>query len=227
MKKISIILPLYNQSQYVGEAIESCLAQTLKPHEIIVVNDGSTDDWEEAIFPYLDDITILHQTNQGLSSARNTGIKESTGDWIICLDADDKLPPDYLEKLSSVDADIVGCGYRTFGDYEKEWKSRGDITLDDLLEGNRTQCGALFKRKIFDLVQFDEQMKHGHEDWLFWLEALTHGFTMKCTDKTYLLYRKHGVSMVSENPKYVSENIAYIVKTLAKLEIFLESKKTK
>jgi glycosyltransferase involved in cell wall biosynthesis len=218
MKKISIVLPLYNQSQYVGEAIESCLAQTLKTHEIIVVDDGSQDDWEEAIFPYLEDITILHQTNQGLSSARNTGIKASTGDMICCLDSDDKLPSDYLEKLSSVDADIVGCGYRTFGDYEKEWKSRGDITLDDLLDGNRTQCSALFKREIFDQVQFDEQMKHGQEDHLFWLEAVARGFTMKCTDATYLLYRKHGESMVSHNPKYSKENAEYIAKKLFGIE---------
>jgi glycosyltransferase involved in cell wall biosynthesis len=223
--KISIIIPCYNQAQYLGEAIESCLAQTITPHEIIVVNDCSPDNTEDVAMEYPVQY-IARLVNGGLSAARNTGIRASSGDYVVTLDADDKLPPDYLEKLSSVDADIVGCGYRTFGDYEKEWKSRGDITLDDLLEGNRTQCSALFKRKIFDLVQFDEEMKHGLEDWLFFLEALTHGFTMKCTDSTYLLYRKHGVSMVSENPKYVSENTQHIINKLAKLELFLESKKT-
>jgi glycosyltransferase involved in cell wall biosynthesis len=209
--KVSIVLPLYNQSQYVGEAIESCLSQTLKPHEIIVVNDGSTDDWEEAIFPYLEDITILHQTNQGLSSARNTGIKASTGDYCVCLDSDDKLPPEYLEQLSKIDADVVGCGYKTFGDYEKEWKTRGDITLDDLIDGNRTQCSALFKREVWDKTGgFDERMKHGHEDWEYWIHAVLKGFTMKTTDKTYLLYRKHGETMVSKNPEYSKENQLYI-----------------
>jgi glycosyltransferase involved in cell wall biosynthesis len=206
---ISVVIPHFNQNEYLNEAIESALNQTV-PVEVIVVDDCSTTK------PTVPDNVklILNNENKGLSSARNTGIKASTGDYLVCLDSDDKLPPDYLEKLSSVDADIVGCGYRTFGDYEKEWKSRGDITLDDLLDGNRTQCSALFKRTVFDKVQFDEQMKHGQEDHAFWLEAVARGFTMKCTDQTHLLYRKHGESMVSHNPKYSKENAEHIAKKL-------------
>lgn len=211
MKKISIIIPCYRQAQYLSEAIESCLAQSITPHEIIVVNDGGEK------FEVPDYCILIEQENRGLSGARNTGIKNATGDYIICLDADDTLPPDYLEQLSKIDADIVGCGYKTFGDYESEWKTRGTITVDDLLDGNRTQCSALFKREIFDKVQFDENMKHGQEDHLFWLEAVLHGYKMVTTDKTWLNYRKHGASMVSENPKYSKENARYIAEKLVKV----------
>lgn len=215
--KVSIIIPCYNQAQYLSEAIESCLKQTVKTHEIIIVNDGSIDNVGEVVFPYLDKVILINQENKGLSGARNTGISKATGDFCLCLDADDTLPPDYLEQLSMVDADIVGCGYRTFGDYESEWKTRGTITADDLLDGNRTQCSALFKRKIFDDVQFDEQMKHGQEDHLFWLEAVLHGYKMVCTDKTWLNYRKHGHSMVSDNPKYSKDNAKYIAEKLVRV----------
>ena len=211
MKKISIIIQCYNQAQYLGEAIESCLAQSITPHEIIVVNDCSPDNTEDVAMEYSVQY-IARLVNGGLSAARNTGIRASSGDYVVTLDADDKLPPDYLEKLSSVDADIVGCGYLTFGDYEIEWKSRGDITLEDLLDGNRTQCSALVNRKVYEKVMFDESMKHGFEDWLMWMEAVAHGFSMKCTDKTYLLYRKHGDSMVSHNHEHSKETIDYITK---------------
>lgn len=214
-QKISIILPCYNQSQYLSEAIESCINQSITPHEIIVVNDGSTDDWEEAVFPYLDDVDVISQTNKGLSSARNAGIKASTGDYVVCLDADDTLPPSYCETLAKIalqdNKDIVGCGYKTFGEYNIEWKTRGDVYLEDLLDGNKSHCSALIKRSVFDKIQYDETMKVW-EDWLLYMEAVAHGFKMTCTDKTWLNYRKHGDSMISTAPKYAEEAKEYMEK---------------
>lgn len=205
--KISIIIPHYNQNEYLNEAIESALLN--KPHEVIVVDDCSS------VRPTVNNVILIqHESNKGLAAARNTGIRNATGDMICCLDSDDTLPPDYIEKLSQIDADIIGCGYRTFGDYESEWRTRGNITVDDLLDGNRTQCSALFKREIFNKVQFDENMKHGQEDHLFWLEAVMHGYKMVCTDTTWLNYRKHGHTMVSDNPKYAKDNAKYIAEKL-------------
>jgi glycosyltransferase involved in cell wall biosynthesis len=220
--KVSIIIPHYNQNEFLSEALQSCLQQTYKNIEIIIVDDGSIKDPGTEIptysYPNCNLIKLVrHGYNKGLSSARNTGIKASTGDYVLCLDADDKLPPDYIEQLSKIDADIVGCGYRTFGDYEIEWKSRGTITLEDLLDGNRTQCSALVKRKVYDKVLYDEKMKSGWEDWLLWMEAVAHGFSMVCTDKTYLLYRKHGDSMVSHNHENAEKNKVYIEKKVLKI----------
>jgi glycosyltransferase involved in cell wall biosynthesis len=208
--KVSIIIPCFNQSQWLGEAIESALAN--KPHEVIVVIDGSEDDWEEAVFPYLDKIEIINKTNGGLSSARNAGIKISTGNWIITLDADDKLPPDYIEKCAFRD-DIVGTWFETFGDYVKRFGARGQIPLEQLIGGNQTHCSALFKREIWETVGgYDEKMKHGMEDHLFWIEALCHGYSMTCTDETHLLYRKHGDSMVAHNHEHAVETKEYMTK---------------
>jgi glycosyltransferase involved in cell wall biosynthesis len=172
-KKISVVIPCYNQTEYIQEAIDSVLAQTHPAYEIIVVNDGGD-------VPAIRGVSLVNKENGGLSSARNAGIAVASGDYVCCLDADDKLPPNYFEELCKIDADIAGCGYKTFGDYETEWKTRGNMTLDDLLDGNRTQCAAVFKRDIFKKVKFDTQMKHGLEDHLYWLEAVAQGFTMKC-----------------------------------------------
>ena len=86
--KISVIIPTYNRQNLVQRAIKSALSQTLKPHEIIVIDDGSTDDTINILKSY--PIKVLTQKNQGVSSARNLGIKNSSGDVIAFLDSDDE-----------------------------------------------------------------------------------------------------------------------------------------
>ena len=97
MAKISIIIPTYNSAQYICEAIESVLNQTYKDFEIIVVDDGSTDNTKEVIKPYLNKIKYIYQQNSGPSAARNRGIKEAKGEYIAFLDADDIWLPQKLE----------------------------------------------------------------------------------------------------------------------------------
>ncbi len=97
MKKISVIIPLYNQKEYISETIDSLLTQSYKNIEIIVVNDGSTDDPFIELDKYKELIYLVNQENKGLSAARNSGIKVATGDYIQFLDADDFLHPDKLK----------------------------------------------------------------------------------------------------------------------------------
>jgi hypothetical protein len=94
---ISVVVPAYNIGPYIARAIESILAQTLQPDEIIIVNDGSTDNTSEEIANFGEKVRCIHQQNGGLSAARNTGIKASTGKWIAFLDGDDEWLPDYLQ----------------------------------------------------------------------------------------------------------------------------------
>ena len=101
---ISVIIPTYNRARYVTRAIDSALAQTYKNYEIIVVNDGSTDNTREVLEPYFTKINYVYQDNQGVSSARNTGIQHATGEWIAFLDSDDEWLP---EKLSVQMHEIV------------------------------------------------------------------------------------------------------------------------
>lgn len=96
--KVSVIIPNYNYAEYVGEAIQSVLAQTYRNIEIIVVNNGSTDNSMDVLHSFGDKVVVIDQPNLGQSGARNTGLKKSTGELIAFLDADDLWEPTKLEK---------------------------------------------------------------------------------------------------------------------------------
>ena len=104
MPRVSIIMPCYNQGQYVAEAVDSVLGQTFHDFEIIIINDGSTDQETISTLESFDrpKCLILHTTNQGLAAARNNGIREARGEYILPLDADDRIAPTYLEKAVRV-----------------------------------------------------------------------------------------------------------------------------
>ncbi len=97
MAKVSIIIPTYNYGKFICEAIDSILNQTFKDYEIIIVDDGSTDNTEEIIKKYEDKINYFYKTNNGPASARNLGIQNATGDYICFLDSDDIFLPNKLE----------------------------------------------------------------------------------------------------------------------------------
>ena len=99
---ISVIIPAYNAAEHLGRAIDSILAQTRPPDEIIVVDDGSTDNTPQIATTYGEKVTLLQQQNAGVSAARNTGIKAARSEWIAFLDADDKWLPEKLEKQSAL-----------------------------------------------------------------------------------------------------------------------------
>lgn len=102
---VSVVIPTYNRARYVGKAIESVLAQAYRGYEIIVVDDGSTDETSQVLRRYGDKIRYLHQDNAGVSAARNRGIEEARGEWIGFLDSDDEWLPDKL----AVQVDALGC----------------------------------------------------------------------------------------------------------------------
>ena len=119
--KFSVIIPLYNKAPYVCKALESVCAQTYRDYELIVINDGSTDNSAIVADEYLKatdsiDYKIINQPNAGVSAARNTGVAASTGDYIAFLDADDWWKPTYLERMAQLiddypDAGLFACNY--------------------------------------------------------------------------------------------------------------------
>jgi glycosyltransferase involved in cell wall biosynthesis len=118
---VSVIIPTYNCGAYVGSAVESVLAQTYSPIELVVVDDGSTDNTADILRPYLGRITFITQMNRGVAAARNAGIAHSTGDLIAFLDADDLWHPEKLAqqvRLFEAEADIGVCftNYAPFGE---------------------------------------------------------------------------------------------------------------
>ncbi len=121
---VSIIIPNYNHARYVGDAIHSVLSQTHPGFEIIVVDDGSTDDSRQVIGEFGEKVRAIYKDNAGLSAARNTGIEAAQGDYIGVLDADDMYEPRFIEILlgcleEAPDADGIHCGYR-FVDHQNQ-----------------------------------------------------------------------------------------------------------
>ncbi len=102
MTKISIAVPAYNAAPYLREALDSVLSQSLQPWEILVIDDGSTDDTAAIARTYGDRIRYIYQENEGLSGARNTAIREATGDWIALFDSDDIMQPGKMSKQVAV-----------------------------------------------------------------------------------------------------------------------------
>ena len=101
MFSISVIIPTWNREYCINRALDSVLAQTYPPHEVIVVDDGSTDNSSELVAERFPDVHLLKQSNKGVSAARNTGIKSSKGDWICLLDSDDSIrSPTWIPGLS-------------------------------------------------------------------------------------------------------------------------------
>lgn len=118
-KKVSVIIPNYNYAKYVRKAIESVLLQTYSNLEVIVVNNGSTDDSLQVLKEFGGKIELIDQSNLGQSGARNSGLRRSTGDLIAFLDADDFWEPTKLEKqiaLINEDVQLVYCGISTFNE---------------------------------------------------------------------------------------------------------------
>ncbi|HEX3110532.1 MAG TPA: glycosyltransferase family A protein, partial [Thermoanaerobaculia bacterium] len=113
MKSVSVVIPSYNYARYLGEAIDSALGQTLPPLEVIVVDDGSTDDTPAVLAAYGDRIRVLRQKNAGVAVARNSGIAAARGECVAFLDADDVWLPRKLELQIPLFTDSVGlvhCG---------------------------------------------------------------------------------------------------------------------
>src|SRR5436190_17482579 len=97
--KVSIIIPAYNVAPFISEALNSVTAQSLTDYEVIVINDGSTDELEQVLESFRTMITYVRQENRGLSGARNAGLRLARGQYVALLDADDIWMPDYLEKM--------------------------------------------------------------------------------------------------------------------------------
>ncbi|MCI5161842.1 MAG: glycosyltransferase family 2 protein, partial [Candidatus Electrothrix sp. AX5] len=182
MPCVSVVIPCYNQGAFIDETINSVLAQTCQDFEIIVVNDGSTDPFtakhlQQLNFPKT---RVLHTENQGLSSARNNGIREAQGEYILPLDADDRIGPTYLEQaVRLLDADpavgIVYCKARFFGDRNGEWQLP-EYSLEEMLLNNVIFCTSFFRRADWEEVGgFDPAMIYGWEDYDFWLSLIERG----------------------------------------------------
>ena len=219
---VSVIVPTYNYGRFITQTFESLQRQTHTRWECIVVDDGSTDDTRDVVTRFVGDdarFRYVHQNNQGLAAARNTGIENSGGDYVQFLDADDLIEAEKLElQLRSFErnpeADIVYGSvryFRTEAPHErlycvwgedKPWmpgaSGRGKTVLTELVRRNIMAVNApLLRRKVIDDVgRFDGTVK-GVEDWDYWIRCAMCGKHLHHdpAEGTLALVRFHPTSM--------------------------------
>lgn len=203
MKLISIIVPCYNQAQFLEECLQSIIEQTYKNWECIIINDGSCDDTESIAKKWTQKdsrFKYLYKENGGLSSARNLGIKKAQGEWILPLDADDKIGNKYLEfaEKEFYNSNLVYCKARFFGTVNKDW-NLPSYNFKNLLLSNHIFNPSFFKKEDWKKAEgYDTNMMYGLEDWEFWINILKDKKT-RVTQLNYLgyYYRQRENSMSS------------------------------
>jgi len=206
VSKVSIIIPCYRQAYYLPTAIDSALNQTYPNVEVIVINDGSDDDTEAVAARYGNRLRYVYQDNGGLSSARNAGIAQATGDFIMFLDSDDELHEDALAVLmqgqSAHSDSAVVMGYRNFtGELTREWLEpiyppTVDIPFPKMLFGNLMPVHCwLVPRCLVDAVGGFSSSLRSLEDWDLWLRLCLKGMNVVTVSFVGAYYRMHAGSM--------------------------------
>src|SRR3990167_2770622 len=213
--KITLGIPCYNQAQYLTEAIESVLAQTLKPHEIIVCNDGSPDETRYMAQQY-SGVRYIEQVNKGLSSARNTILMNATGDYILFLDADDKMLENCLKVVSDTivnnpDADIIAPSFKCFGKFQDEILLMPSPQLKDFKFVNgvpQNRIGyfsAIKKEALLEVAGYSPRMTFGWEDLHLTINLLSRNKKIVTIPEVLMLYRTKEHSMIHEANAHATE----------------------
>ena len=215
MKKhplVSIIIACYNQEDYIKDAIESVWNQTFVDYECIIVDDGSTDNSLSVIQSCIskdDRFKVFHKCYEGICLTRNYGFSQSSGKYILPLDADDKIAPKYIEKaIQYLEQDetvkIVYCKAYKFG-AEKGLFHLPKFNMETMLVNNCIFNCAFFRRMDFDKTcGYNPNMKDGLEDWDFWLSILELGENVVCIDEILFFYR---IKKRSRNSVFNGESV--------------------
>ena len=214
---ISIIVPCYNQGKYLDDALSSVLSQTYSNWECIIVNDGSTDNTKEIANKWTKKdcrFILFNKLNEGLPKARNFGILKANGDYILPLDADDKINNDYLRlSIESFNNDsnlkVVYCNAEKFGEEKGRW-NLPTFSLFNLSRNNIIFTSAMYKKAdCLNIGGYDFEMIYGWEDWEFWISMLKGGGKVKQLSYVGFFYRIKSDSMLKniniEKGKYLLE----------------------
>ena len=225
---VSVIIPVYNGSNFLREAIDSVLAQTYKRIEIIVVNDGSNDngETEKIAYSYGERINYIKKKNGGVSSALNVGILAMHGDYFAWLSHDDYYLPDKIEnqvRCSDFNT-IVMCGRflvdsqsQILGDVRERFRFHKDITLDSssalialFKQGCFNGCSLLIPKHVFDVVGlFDESLRYC-QDFLMWIKIFLEGYQLRFINKKLFCSRVHAAQLTNTNRELFHSDSDYI-----------------
>lgn len=229
MPKVSVVIPTYNTARFVGAAVESVLAQTFEDFEVIIVDDGSTDNTREIIARFVDPrIRYVYQENQERSAARNAGIRLARGEYIAFLDADDVWLPEKLALQVSLLETLPAVGLVYTGAYvmehgriftEQKGKHRGRVVkpllaVDNIVAGSG--CTPMVRRECFDQVGLFDQVSSviPCEDWDMWLRiAMKYEFDY--VPQPLAKCRVHSANTMKQAERMKQGTLAFFDKVLA------------
>jgi glycosyltransferase involved in cell wall biosynthesis len=228
---VSVVIPTYNYGHYIREAIDSALAQTYPVHEIVVVNDGSTDNTTEILKSYGSRIRLCEQANGGPAKARNRGVQECRGELIAFLDADDAWLPRKIERqievlrelpeprvvstdLMPIDRASVRLSIETRSCRESE---KSIVTLRDLLEfASVVPSSVMIAKDYFKKLGFFDETLAGTEDMEMWWRIASVAPIVKITERL-TLYRVHTGSISHNADGMLSNHIRLLDKAFSSL----------
>ena len=221
--KVSVVIPCYNYGKYLEECVKSVIVQTYQDFEIIIVNDGSTDNTKEvaerliASYPS-HRIKLINQPNSGQPAiSRNVGIESSKGRYILCLDADDILPNNalstYMAAIGKQPSEkiVVYGSLKKFEVSNQIWKTRA-FSPSELLWHNHVPNSSLYSRRLWEINRGYATNCKGYEDWDYWIRSAKNGATFIHVDEITTLYREAGSQSLQDyGRKHHEWNIANIV----------------
>jgi hypothetical protein len=197
----SVIIPAYQAEEFVGDAVDSALEQTVPPLEVIVCDDGSTDDIEGALEPYVDRIVFLRREHRGAGAAKSAAAEAAQGEFVAILDADNRLFPEWVEAVGALasarpDLDILTTDGHIELDgevlrhvYDETWPFEVDHQRREILERNFVQPQTAVRRKrLMDVGGFDETSR-ASEDWDCTLRLILSGSRAGMVDDPLSAYR--------------------------------------
>src|SRR5215207_944051 len=201
MTSVSVVIPCFNLGTYLREAVDSVQAQTRAADEVVVVDDGSTDEGTiEALNGLRAEGLIVYRTpNRGAPRARNFGIERSRGDFLLCLDADDVLLPGFLERTvdllaASPDVGIVATEVEFFGKTSGTWRPPG-YSLSTMLWRNCLPSASLFRRTCWEQAGGYAPALPACQDWDLWLSILERGWRWAVVNESLYRYRRRDGSI--------------------------------
>lgn len=193
---VSVVIAYYNAAKTIDETLSSLKKQTFQHFEVIIVNDGSTDNKSIEKLASLDtgdlEVNVISQHNQGPAIARNNGIAKARGKYIISLDADDLVEPTYIEKSTLLletnpDASVTTTHKYMFGVVNEEYKNH-EYNPKELYSNNMVICAAEFRKEAWSKTG-GYKPSIGYEDWEFWLNLAEHGFWGRLIPEKLFKYR--------------------------------------
>lgn len=193
---VSVIVPIYNAAPYLQETLDSILASTYQPIEVVMVDDGSKDDSLSIAKSYCEQhiaCKVIEQTNSGVSAARNTAIRAAKGTYILPVDADDKIADTFIQKAvdcieENDDIRVVGCRCWMFGAVNKEWQLPS-FSHSLLARKNMIPATALYRKADWERCGGYCEQEIYREDWDFWISMMELGGTFHKIDEILFYYR--------------------------------------